>query len=160
MVAVSIILAVLLILFLVGKKSVHQELLIEASPDEVWQVLTHRDDMSTWNHILVPLDGELAENSTINYSFTEKEGKSSEMKAKVRKLIPNQLLNQSGGIPGILTFDHRYILQSQGAHTMLTIHEDYKGIMVPFWNPDGVEEAYGRLAEALRQRVLTLKNSQ
>ena len=49
-----------------------------------------------------------------------------------------KLLNQYGGTKTILTFDHKYILVKEGIKTKLIIHEEYPGIMVPFWNPDPV----------------------
>jgi hypothetical protein len=51
-----------------------------------------------------------------------------------------------------MSFDHQYILQSSGNGTKLTIHEDYSGIGVTFWNPAPVGEAYVRLSEAIKKR--------
>ena len=69
------------------------------------------------------------------------------------EIIPNQLLNQKGGIPAVLTFDHKYVLEPAGETTVIIIHEDYKGLGVHFWNPEPVEKAYQRLNEALKSRV-------
>lgn len=148
---------ILLILYIAGNKSVHVEITIEAPPDKVWKVLTDHAEIKEWNKILIPLDGQFKEGTTIKYEFNQDENSSTTMPAKVIRIIENQLLNQSGGMMGVLIFDHNYILEPSGKGTKLTIHEDYKGIMVPFWNPVKVEAAYMRLAEALRQRVLSLE---
>ena len=85
--------------------------------------------------------------------FTQDEKSTSEIGATVVQVIPNKLLNQKGGIPLVLTFNHRYVLESTGNSTKVIIHEDYKGIGVNFWNPQSVEEAYKRLNFALKERA-------
>ena len=77
--------------------------------------------------------------------------------ATVKKIEENQLLKKVGGLDGIITFDHRYVLQSVANGTMVIIHEEYRGIMVPFWNPEPVGKSYKRLAKALRSRVIRLQ---
>ncbi len=149
--------AILVNLYVIGKKSVHQEIFIEASAQEVWKVLTDVDSIRLWNEVLIPLEGKLEEGETILYEFHQDGSKPSKMSAKVKIISPNELLNQSGGMSGLLTFDHRYMLKSDGKYTRLIIHEEYRGIAVPFWNPTPVEEAYGRLARALKARVLSIK---
>ena len=62
-------------------------------------------------------------------------------------------------MPFILTFNHKYTLESANDGTRLIIHEDYRGIMVPFWNPTPVEKAYERLAMDLKTRVEKLKEN-
>ena len=153
-----IVIAVLINLYLIGKKSVHQELIIKASPLEIWTVLTDFDSIRSWNEVLIPLEGRLAEGQKVIYEFHQDTATVSKIPAMVKTVQPEQLLNQTGGMRWILTFDHKYVLIPDGDKTRLVIHEEYRGIAVPFWNPKPVEEAYGRLAESLRKRVLDLKN--
>lgn len=160
-VAVLVVLSVLLALFLVGKKSVRADVEISASPQEVWAVLTDVARAGEWNTVLVPQGGELREGNSIQYEFFQEEGgKPSVMNAKVKQLEPHALINQAGGIPGVLTFDHRYVISSdEEGYTTVTIREEYRGIMVPFWNPEPVERAYGRLLGLLKERVLEVKGT-
>ncbi|MEM7369149.1 MAG: SRPBCC family protein [Bacteroidota bacterium] len=158
MIAALALLAVLAILFLIGRKSAHADITITASPSEVWAVLTDTDKIKDWNPVLIPIKGELKEGETVTYEFHQDDTTSSQMPAKVKRMVASELLNQGGGIPGILTFDHKYILEAVGNNTRVTIHEEYRGVYVPFWNPSPVELAYGRLAKALKDRVLQLKD--
>ena len=64
-----------------------------------------------------------------------------------------------GGMTGILTFNHKYILEKTGTVTKVIVHEEYKGIMVPFWNPSSVEKAYEKLLLELKQRVISLSQN-
>lgn len=152
-----LVLLVLAILYLVGRKSVHSEITIQASSQEIWLVLTDIQKIKEWNPVLVPVEGELKEGVTLKYEFYQEGDEPIVMSAKVKEMIDGKLLNQAGGMFGILTFDHKYILEPSHGETKVIIHEDYRGIAVPFWNPAPVEKAYIKLNEALRDRVTQLK---
>ncbi len=156
MIALLILIAILIILYILGNKSAHSEITINATTQEVWAVLTNTEKIGEWNTVLVPVEGELKEGNTLTYEFYQDSDKPAVMPATVQKIDEGKLINQSGGIPGILTFDHKYILEQADQGTKVTIHEEYRGIMVPFWNPGPVEEAYHRLNKALKERVETL----
>lgn len=144
---------ILVALYFIGKKSVHSEIVIPASTEQVWSVLMDSDNYAQWNQVLELLEGHLQEGSKVTYRFHQDEDNAYEITSTVKRRIENKLLNQTGGMPGILTFDHRYILESVAAGTKVTIHEDYRGIGVSFWNPEVVEAAYIRLNQSLKDRV-------
>ena len=152
-IALVVFIAILIILYFTGKKSVHHEIFINAKPEKVWAILTNTKDYDTWNPVMKLLDGEIKEGNKVKYQFTQDENTISQIPSKVKKIVPKELLNQAGGMPMILTFDHRYILEPSGNGTKLIIHEDYRGIGVNFWNPQPVEEAYKRLNHAIKQKV-------
>lgn len=142
----------LVALALTGNKSVHHEIGINAPIEKVWQTLTDMEAYTDWNPTMQLVEGEVKEGNKVKYLFTQEEGKSYEVASTVKKIIPHQLLNQNGGISGVLTFNHKYMLAEQGGRTIMIIHEDYTGIGVHFWNPAPVEKAYQRLNEALKDR--------
>jgi len=147
---------VLLLLYFLGRKSVHSQILISATPQEVWSVLIDTPKYSEWNPVLIPIEGQLKEGEKVTYEFRQDENTKSKIPSKVKKMIPNKLLNQGGGMNGIITFDHRYILEEINGQTKVTIHEDYQGIYVNFWNATPVEHAYVKLNKALKNRVETI----
>ena len=106
-----------------------------------------------WNPVLVPVNGEIGEGQELTYKMIEPDGKSTDVVTKVIDFKPNELLNQYGGTWGIITFDHKYILEKVEVGTKVTIHEDYRGIMVNFWNPDWVQTGYEQTLEGLKKRV-------
>ena len=150
---ILMVLAILIILYVVGNKSVHAEVVIKAKPAQVWKVLTDFETIKEWNPVLIPLNGELKEGEKIRYEFRQDENNSTEMPATVQQITEEKLIHQSGGMAGVLTFNHQYQLEAVEGGTKVTIHEEYRGIMVPFWNPKPVEAAYGRLLKALKKRV-------
>lgn len=155
-IALTILVLLLVILYFTGRKSVHDEIIIHASPEKVWAVLTDTDNYDHWNPVMRLIDGAIEKGNKVKYRFTQDADNVSEIPSRVKKMIPNKLLNQAGGLPGVLSFDHQYILESVADKTKLIIHEDYRGIGVNFWNPEPVEKAYSKLNHALKARVESL----
>lgn len=147
------ILITILILAMTGKKSVHHEIKIDAPIDKVWSVLLDTESYLEWNTVMKLLEGDVVEGETVKYQFTQDEDNISEIASKVIKVIPKRLLNQAGGVPLVITFNHKYILNEVGDSTSLTIHEDYAGLYVHFWNPKDVELAYARLNSNIKSRI-------
>ncbi len=142
-----------MVLVLMGRKSVHHEIIIDVTSDQVWEVLINMEKYPEWNPVMQLLEGEVKEGNKVKYQFTQDENNISEIRATVKQVIPNKLLNQKGGVPLVLTFNHKYILEPNEGQTKLMIHEDYRGIGVNFWNPKPVEQAYKRLNKALKLRT-------
>ena len=152
------VLSILVLSFtLLGCASVRNEIIIEAKPDEVWSVLMDIESYPKWNQVIIDPNGKFEERETIVFQFREASGKQYEVKAKVIKVEPNRLLNQYGGFWGIMTYDHRYILEPVPEGTKVTIAEEYKGAYVPFWDNSNMEASYEILNRALKMRVLELK---
>ena len=147
------VIVVIIILIFTGKKSVHHEITIEAPSQKVWETLINMSEYPNWNPVMKLIDGEVKEGCKVKYQFIQDADNISEIPASVIQIVPKELLNQKGGLPLILTFNHKYILESSGNSTRVTIHEDYRGIGVNFWNPKPVEEAYARLNFALKKRL-------
>lgn len=148
-----IFLGVLVVLSLTGNKSVHDEILIDANPEKIWSVLTNTDEYPTWNPVMELIEGEVKTGQKVKYRFTQSPGKSYDIATTVAMVAPNKMLNQKGGMPFILSFNHKYTLHEEGSQTRLIIHEDYKGIGVNFWNPKDVEKAYQHLNQAIKHKV-------
>lgn len=153
MIIVLSILIILIVLFITGRKSVHSEILINAFPNDVWVTLTDINGHKDWNKVLIPQGGEYKVGNKITYQFYEPGKEAVEMSGEVIEIKENELLNQKGGVKGILTFDHRYIIKSEGNNTKVIIHEDYRGIAVNFWNPSSVQLAYDQLIADLKEQV-------
>ena len=139
-----------------GCKSVDAQLTIAAPPEKIWSVLMDGDHYGEWNPVLVEVEGEFREGATLTYQMMTESGEPTEVEARVVKLDPGHELNQAGGIWGVLTFDHHWLLEPVEGGTRVTQHEDYTGIGVQFWDPSWFESAYGRGNQALRDRVLGL----
>lgn len=140
-----------------GHEVVHTELIVPATPAEIWAVLTDAEGYAAWNPILVRAEGEYVVGTQMRYRMRTASGDESDVTSKVIRCEPNQVLNQFGGVRGILTFDHTWQLEPVGDGTRVTQHEEYRGIGVWFWDSSWVGPTYDRANEALRDRVLELR---
>ena len=80
-------------------------------------------------------------------------GKLREPSATVATLAPSKELRQTGGVPGLLTFDHQWLLKPVDGGTKVTQHEVDRGLGLWFWNSDWIEPSYAKTLEALKERV-------
>lgn len=154
LIGIAIIVVLLTVLIFTGKKSVNAEVSINGTKGDVWTVLTNFTKAKEWNKVLIPIEGTLEVGNKIKYEFYQDEGgKAAVMDAEVKRIEIGELINQKGGMPGILTFNHHYFISESGTTTTVKITEEYRGLMVNFWNPKPVEKAYERLLISLKQKV-------
>lgn len=139
---------------LLGHKIVHTEHKILAPPHAVWSVLTSPAGYADWNPIFVQVQGEYREGAKMRYRMRDQNGKESDVTSTVIKFIPNQELNQFGGVRGVLTFDHTWKLEPIEGGTRVVQHEEYRGFGVWFWDASWVQPTYAKANQALEAYVL------
>jgi hypothetical protein len=139
-----------------GCGTVHTEIIIPTYPSAVWSVLTDVAGYNDWNPVLIPIEGDIRQGEKLKYRMIQPDGKESMVNAKVIELTKERTLNQFGGIWGILTFNHKWLLDPVDGGTRVTQHEEYRGIGVLFWDYSWVKPAYAHANEALKKRVLKI----
>ncbi|MEM9104310.1 MAG: hypothetical protein AAGC96_01540, partial [Pseudomonadota bacterium] len=77
-----------------------------------------------------------------------------EIEASVETVNETIELRQSGGLPGLLTFNHQWLLEPVEGGTKVTQHEVDRGLFMWFWDSSWIEPSYTAVNEALRQRVM------
>ena len=152
--------AVLVILFVFGRKTIHAEIIIEAAPEEVWSVLTDASGHAVWNPLLVPIRGEIREGAEVEYRMTQPNGTQSTMKSRIGKMVALTELHQRAGIPGVLTAHHSYRLEPAQGGTRAIQREIDNGIAMLFWDSSSVRPTYEKVNQALKLRVEELRESQ
>lgn len=150
----GIVLAGALALAMLGKKTFHVETVIPAPPEAVWTVLMATEKYPEWNPTFVEVTGPYEAGGAVLNKVRDPNGEILEMTATVAELVANKTLRQRGGIWGIITFDHRWLLEPVAGGTKVTQHEVDRGLYLWFWNSSWIEPAYARTNEALKKRVL------
>ena len=139
-------------------KTVHTELIIPDDPEAIWSVLMDETSYKDWHSVLEPFEGEdIQEGKTVKYFVKEPDGNKIEIEFTVKEMLKAKKLNQYGGIWGIMTFDHSFILEPVDGGTRLTQYEEFHGIGVLFWDGDWIKPAYDKSNQALKNRVIQLK---
>ncbi|GAA1612790.1 hypothetical protein GCM10009789_78800 [Kribbella sancticallisti] len=113
----------------------HTEIEIDASPEQVWQVLADRDAYPTWNPFMVSSTGELTVGSTITNVLKDTNGKETEFTPELLAVEPGKELRWIGriGFGGIFDGEHSFRIEPlEGGRSRLIQEEKFKGIAVPF----------------------------
>ena len=150
---VAALLVVVVLAVLLPRKSVHAELVIDASPEEVWAVITNTATYGEWNPIFESVAGTFAEGETMAISMQLEDGSFTPVEAVVEAMVPNRELHQRAGFPGVLTADHQWLLQETPDGTRVIQHEEYRGVGVLFYDPAYVQVLYAEGLAALKLRL-------
>lgn len=137
------------------QKTFRAETVIAAPTDDVWRVLMATDKYPDWNPVFVEVIGDYAEGAKLRNKVLDPSDKTLEMTSTVVVMTPEKELRQKGGVPGILTFDHRWLLEPVPSGTKVTQYEVDRGIGLWFWNSSWIEPAYSKVNDALKARAET-----
>ena len=142
MIIAAVLAALSAALALTARKSVMTEIEIAAAPDAVWQILTDPDSYEKWHGVLTPLSGAYGPHEIITYRVRSPNGGGGETDAEIIGFEEGRLLNQYGGMPLVLTYDHFWVLEPTERGTKLVQKEIYRGIGTLFWDNGWVAPAY------------------
>ncbi len=113
----------------------HTELDINASPEQVWKVLTDRQAYPDWNPFIISSTGELKVGDTITNVLRDTKGSETKFTPKLLTVTPNQELRWIGKVPPGALFDgeHSFRLTAlPDGRTRLVQEEKFSGAAVPF----------------------------
>lgn len=137
-------------------KTFEAEITIAAPPEKIWAVLMDTGAYPDWNPTFVEVSGPYLVGTKISSRVRKPDGAFVEMRPTVKALVPNRELRQGGGLPGVLTYNHSWILQPVEGGTLVRQIDVDRGGFLWFWDSSWVEPAYRMANEALAQRVLAL----
>ena len=132
------------------RKSVEARLLIEAPPEVVWAALTNTGNYAAWNPIFVKVSGDMRPGRELVLDMRLEDGQLSQITVTVDAMIEYQSIQQSAGVPGILTAHHEWSLEPAKEGTLVAQRETYRGVGVLFYDPAYVELLYAQGLKNLR----------
>lgn len=135
------------------RKSVEAELVIAAPPEVVWAALTDTDGYAEWNPIFVNVMGVMQPGNELMLDMKLEDGRTTLVTVTVDGVQPYRSIQQSAGVPGILTAHHEWRLEPSQEGTLLVQRETYRGVGVLFYDPAYVELLYLEGLHNLRQRL-------
>ncbi|MBF2758977.1 MAG: SRPBCC domain-containing protein [Ectothiorhodospiraceae bacterium AqS1] len=135
------------------EKTFYVERVIEAPPDRIWRILMDTRGYRDWNPVFVSIDGSYEEGARLTNSVRFPDASIVTMEARVRALIAEKEIRQSGGTPGLLSFDHRWLLEPVDGGTLVSMHEVDRGIWLWFWDSSWILPAYESVLDALERRI-------
>ena len=143
-------------------KSLHTELVIDASVDKVWQVLTEFSAYPVWNPFIKEFRADPALGSRFKVVLQLPDSKPMTFKPKCLALDQKKEFRWLGHliIPGLFDGEHFFKLKElEGGKTKFVQGENFQGILVPmFWKKIKGKTILGfeRMNTALKNRAESL----
>ena len=146
------IIALVVVAFLTTK-TFRVERVIEADEAIIWGILSDTERYHEWNPVFVGVDGAYKEGASLTNTVRFPTGALVEMSAHVKTVTPMREVHQHGGTPGVITFDHQWLLEPVEGGTRVIQHELDRGIYLWFWDSSWLEPAYASVLDALEARA-------
>jgi hypothetical protein len=116
-------------------KELRTSILLPASPQRVWELLTHFSNYPQWNPFIKSLEGDVREGNIIRVRIEPPGAKGMTFTPKVLRFEANKEFRWLGHFifPGLFDGEHIFELQEQPDGSTLLIHREiFRGILVPF----------------------------
>jgi hypothetical protein len=139
-------------------KQLHTEVLIDATPDQVWAVLTDFDHHCDWNPFLVRVAGVPEQGQRLTVTLSPPDGRRITMKPVVTEVETARVFEWWGhlGVRGVFDGRHRFELHPSGAGTRFVQSETFTGALVPLLARSldrGTAAGFALMNGALKARV-------
>lgn len=119
-----------------AKKEIRTEILINASPEKVWKILTDFEKYPTWNPFIKSIKGNVKVGEKIIAQIEPPEAKGMTFKPEVLVFEENKQFSWLGHLffTGLFDGEHIFELIDNGNGTTTFIQrEKFKGILVPLF---------------------------
>lgn len=131
------------------------EILIAATPEKIWQVLTNFEGFSNWNPFIKSIKGEQEVGKKLEVNIQPPENKPMTFTPKILVFEPAKELRWigNGPIPGLFSGEHSFVLEDQKDGNTKVFHQElFKGILVGFMSKmlDNTEIGFEQMNEALK----------
>lgn len=117
-------------------KQISTEILIEASPEKVWAILTNFKDYPKWNPFIKSISGIPIAGHKITARIEPPGSGGMTFKPRVIVFEPNKEFRWQGHllVPGLFDGMHRFLIRDNSDGTCTLIQsESFKGILIPLF---------------------------
>jgi hypothetical protein len=136
-------------------KSFNASIVISASADEIWKILTAATSWPDWNTTIDKIEGSIGLGERVVVYAKASPGRAFPL--KVTEFDPPQRMVWSGGMPlGLFTGKRTFTLTPQDESTVeFSMHEEFTGLMSPLIArsiPD-LQPSFEEFAKCLKKHV-------
>ena len=127
---------------------------IEATPEQVWPVLSDTDAWPDWDSGVIKVDGRLALGQKLSITASVTPGRA--FRVKVVQLSEREQMVFVGGMPlGLFTGKRTYTLAPEATGTRFTMREEYSGPLAGmiFKSIPDLGPSFRQFADGLKQRA-------
>ena len=141
-------------------QQISSEIVINASPEQVWQVLTDFSSLPNWNPFIRSAEGDLNVGDRLKVYIKASKGMGMSFKPTVLRAEPNRELRWIGRLlmPGLMDGEHSFIIEPiEGNHVRFVQSESFTGVLVPLMSAMGVFRntliGFDEMNQALKQQA-------
>ena len=109
---------------------------INATPENIWKILTDFDNYPNWNPFIKQLTGEVKVGSKIKVNIQPPEAKAMTFKPTILTYQSNEELSWLGSLlfKGVFDGEHKFeLIENENGITTFIQSEQFKGILVPLF---------------------------
>ena len=134
------------------------EIIIEATPDRVWDVLTDFERYGEWSAFIREISGSSKVGSALRVVLSPEGKRGTSVRTRVSASEPGRRFAWTGhlGHPGLFSGMHEFLLDGNGCdQTRLTHSERFGGLLpaVVRRPPKGAYDEFSRFNDALKARA-------
>ena len=148
------------------RMTLHTEIIIDAGPKRIWDVLTNFPGYQNWNPSISHAEGEARAGTLLRVIIQWPGLKKGPYELEVLDAQPERELRWLGhfGRTGLMDGDHRFVIEPIGDGRSKVIQsEDFAGWLVPFFAPwlrKNVLSGFEQMNSALKNRVESAASAQ
>lgn len=116
-------------------QQLHSDIVIEASPSRVWEVVSDFAAYPAWNSFIRRIAGQVSAGSRLEVDLRPPGGRGMTMRPTLLVAEPERELRWIGsvGIPGIFDGEHAFCIDSISTNRVRFIQEErFSGVLAPF----------------------------
>lgn len=117
-------------------KEIKTEILISATPEKIWAILTKFDHYPYWNPFITSITGDLKVGSRIIAKIQAPEKKTMTFKPIIQTLEINKEISWFGHfiLPGLFDGEHKFeLIDNNNMTTTFKQSEKFKGMLIPLF---------------------------
>jgi hypothetical protein len=118
---------------------INTEIVIKASTEKVWEILSETKKFAEWNPFIKNIDGELKEGQKISVLIQPVNGKPMMFHPKVLAVVSEKHVRWLGSLlfKGLFDGEHIWEIESAGENSIKFIHrENFTGLLVPLFKKE------------------------
>jgi hypothetical protein len=139
--------------------SLQAEIEIQASPEQVWDVLTDFAAYGTWNPFIVRAAGQPVVGGRLELQMRHPGRRPTTFRPRVLEADPGRRLRWLGRlmVPGVFDGDHRFSIHATGPDRVrLVQREEFRGLLAPLllaFIARPTEEGFRQMNRSLKAQV-------
>lgn len=118
------------------RKELRTEIIIRATPQKIWMILTGFNSYPEWNPFIISLSGKAVAGNTISAVIKPSGGNGMTIRPKILRVDENRELRWKGHlvIPGLFDGEHIFELnENNDGSTTFVQREMFSGILIPLF---------------------------